>query len=299
MEDLELKDLKIKTERWLLFCSNNLKRASLLHAVYGIIISVVQLLLAYFLSDGLLHCDDTILLCIWGNQTFVYKVTLGIIFFFYSFILLYKTMKNDRDGVFTMIKIGCITLVVVDILYQLIWIIVRGMMATRTDYYDKTDFWAIFWMIVGAIIILFSIMVTFAIIRGNSKIVTGYYFTRLFLFFLSEVPMIVTILERMSELEICLNLSAVCSMFYHVMFFVLQVNVINQDNTSREQSQERMEDVELKDLKIEKGRWLLFCSNNLKTASVLHALQGIIISVIFFLVIYLKREIEMELSYLI
>ena len=246
--------MKIKTERWLLFCSKNLKTASLLHAVYGIIISVVQLLLAYFLSDGLLHCDDTILLCIWGNRNFVYKVTLGIIFFFYSFILLYKTMKNDRDGVFTMIKIGCIIMAVVDILNYLTWIIVRGIMASKTDYYDKTDFWAIFWMIVEAIIILFSIMVTFAIIRGNSKIVTGYYFTRLFLFFLPEVLIIVKIPKYLKFLDWLRLLSGVCSMFYHVMFFVLQVNVINQDNTSREQSQERMEDVELKDLKIEKGR---------------------------------------------
>ena len=118
---MELRDLKIKKGRWLLFCCNNFKKASLLHALQGINVSVLLLLINYFrrysvFGDG--YGDNNENINKW-NQDFVSGTVLGIIFFFYSIILLYKIYNNDKDGVFEMIKIGCITLTIVDIAYFL------------------------------------------------------------------------------------------------------------------------------------------------------------------------------------
>lgn len=243
MEGMELKDLKIKKGRWLLFWSNNLKTASLLHAVHGIIISVVLLLLMYFFRDYLLRpyfCDDigNILYCIKWNQDFAYGVLMGIIFLFYSIILLYKTYSNDRHGVFTMIKIGCIIQAVVDILYVLVKLIVAVMIIIRwAEFLPWSDIDTSMKIVVKVIpiMILLLTMVIFAIIRGNSKIVTCYYFIRLFLI----LPLGVVLFYHGFHYQNCLLfVGLVWLIFYHVMFFVLQVNVIFHTNTlnSRDQN---------------------------------------------------------------
>ena len=116
---MDLSDLKIEKGRWLLFWSNNLKTATLQQAGHGIIISVILLILMYFFQDVLFNpdfCDD-IWDCIEWNQDFVYEILIGIIFHFFSIVLLYKTYNNDTDGVFAMIKIGCIIFAVVYIIY--------------------------------------------------------------------------------------------------------------------------------------------------------------------------------------
>ena len=110
MEDTEFRDLKIRKGRWLLFCCNNFKKASILHAVLGINVSAVVLLMNYFwrysitTGDGHGNISHIIL-----NQDFVLGTVLGIVFFIHSIILLYKIYNNEREGVFELIKIGCIT----------------------------------------------------------------------------------------------------------------------------------------------------------------------------------------------
>ena len=191
MKGMKLKNLKMKESKLLLFWSNNLKTASLLHAVHGIIISVLLLLLVYFFRDYLLRpyfCDDTgyILYCIKWNQDFAYGVLMGIIFFFYNTVLLYKTYSNDRDGVFTMIRIGCIIQAVVDIIYVLVKLIVAVMIIIRlTEFlpWSDIDTWMKIVVKVIPIMILLLTMVIFAVVRGNSTTVSCYYFIRLFLIF--------------------------------------------------------------------------------------------------------------------
>ena len=122
MEDMEFRDLKVKKGRWLLFCCNNFKKASLLHALLGINVSLLLLLINYFwrysiAGDG--HGKFSQIIEKW-NQDFVLGTVLGIMFFFHSIILLYKIYNNEREGVFEMIKIGCITLAIVDLTYFLI-----------------------------------------------------------------------------------------------------------------------------------------------------------------------------------
>merc|ERR550539_1225711 len=162
-----------------------MKTASLMHAVQGIIISVILLLLMYFFRDNLLlhpySCDDigNIQYCIARNQDLAYGILMGIIYFFYSIVLLEKISNNDRDGLFKTIKIGCITLAVLDILYFLVKLFLVVTLAktfTRMDVNDISNR-QIGMLVSGFIIVIsLSIMVTFAIIRGKSQTVTSCYF---------------------------------------------------------------------------------------------------------------------------
>ena len=243
---MELSNLKIEKGRWLLFWSNNLKTASLQQAVHGIIISVILLILMYFFQDVLFNpdfCDD-IWDCIEWNQDFVYEILIGIIFHFFSIVLLYKTYNNDTDGVFVIIKIGCIIFAVVDIVYYVISLTVIANVIFEQTSWNWSQIVFMGTMIrTTAMIILSSTMVTFALIFRNSLIITCFYFFLLF-FILpkSGVELIDVIFRNGFDYKTFpLWINYVWWIFYRVMFFVLQVNVLfHTDNDTVNQRNQNL-----------------------------------------------------------
>ena len=236
IENMELSNLKIEKGRWLLFWSNNLKTASLQQAVHGIIISVILLILMYFFQDVLLHpdfCDD-ILYCIYWNQDFVHGVVNGITILFFSIVLLYKTYNNDTDGVFVIIKIGCIIFAVVDIVYYVISLTVIANVIFEQTSWNWSQIVFMGTMIrTTAMIILSSTMVTFAIIFRNSLIITCFYFFWLLLILPSSGAWQIVSIYKVGfhYQNFLLWINSVWWIFYRVMFFVLQVNVLFHTDT--------------------------------------------------------------------
>ena len=120
-----LKDRRVVRFQFMAILSS-FKKASKLHAVNGLILSLIALLAGIFLilsafkrDCGLTVatdlCRETIVVGTVGGACLL----IGSIFLVFSALLLYRLRNNDCGGVLAVIKLGCLTLASLDLIGKL------------------------------------------------------------------------------------------------------------------------------------------------------------------------------------
>ena len=160
---------------------NTFKKAAKVHAVSGIILSAIWVFLCVFVYFILLlpNVDCQSQPCYLYTASVFPLLACGVLFFFLSIFLLLKINKNDRDGVFRIIKIGCLMLALLDVICAFITMLYE-MEALFQDEIIKTDQEPeiIIVVTVSTFQLTMSALVITGIFAGNAAIVTAYIINR-------------------------------------------------------------------------------------------------------------------------
>ena len=194
---------------------NSFKKATKIHALNGIVLNSILIVLLLALHSILL-------------PELTHLLLVAIVFLTESFILLKRVNSNDGDGVFKMIKNGSISLAALDLLHGIISLVIIMYKRGESEMFT-----------VNLIACIFNLTLTavgvFGIWKRNTKLLSAYilysyiqsliiaYFLLVF-FEIFQVPITIFIFPF---------LFIVFWMFFLIFFFVLHLNVINFTATNQ------------------------------------------------------------------
>ena len=226
----QFEEMKLTRFKWLMMMGccfnteNSLKKAVKLHAVTGIIVAVITLLLGgvgnllVFLMSGY---QELRMICLGSAYTYI---VIGFIIIVYNSILL---AKNDRpEAVFEMIKVGCLVLASFALILELILIISIVIAA----YNQAWDF------LIGLCLLyllgLSSILVLYGIVSEKLKFVSVFVniYLIVFLLLVFTVPLVAVIYNNTNTVLVILTLVDLIleiAIGLHILdVFVIQLNVM-------------------------------------------------------------------------
>ena len=240
-------EMKVGKFQFLLrgFCCDlpSLKKAAKYHAIEGIVLSILILVLGAggsFLIAGLLSDPNYAIQGYSPEATAMYGViflAIGSLFLIYNLVLLSRVRDNRTVGVFKIIKVGCLVSLYIELIAEFAFLLLYSIIFSNLRMSGISTGVLIGGTLFKSLLFLLTALVIYGIHGAKPKLVSAFIYIKGILYAIAIILSLTWIVAYSQYSMIIPFILFVVYMDYYLKIFVLQVNMMTVDPVTHDHHQ--------------------------------------------------------------